>query len=172
MDKLWTDAEVARVARMILDGLSRRKIAASVGLTRNAVIGRISRNDRLNALVQRPSKPGTARKRMRKESKFAGVLSAGPSTAIKRAEPGKTAPPAIRVYPLPPPAPPPPDIRLVSLTALAKDECKWPIDEDTKVVGLHRFCGRITGLGESYCDYHSRRAWSARQPLLRRAERE
>jgi hypothetical protein len=150
---VWTEADRQTVADLLLAGKSARLIGAALGLTRNAIIGKLHRDDELHRLV---GKQYSAVK-MQREKPPKPKRPAIPSLKVKPDKNGqnglnfgfpvgKSAPP----QPMPPE---PSGIRHLPLLGLRSRECRFAIAEDHSVIGYHLFCGRPTG-GDVYCREH------------------
>jgi hypothetical protein len=132
--RIWDEENRQLVIDMLDLGASASKIAAVFDLSRNAVIGRISRDPELHGHVQH--QPGIQRI---------------PKQRARRA------------LPPPPPDPPGPAkprkpvMRLIPLKDLGPNQCRWPV-EQAAVAGGHLFCGAGTEAGQVYCPWHVRMA--------------
>jgi hypothetical protein len=145
MLRLWGEAERHQVAALLLAGKSAAAIAREFGVTKNAALGRIVRDDALHHLIAKP------------------VLSRKTKLASLRLKWGWHQPKPF-VYEgrkfKPPPVRAAPRMRLFSLTDLAvRGECRWPVEESAATVGGFLFCAAPCGLEESYCLYHKRLAY-------------
>ena len=178
-DKMpWTDERVETLKKLWTDGLSASQIAARLGMgvTRNAVIGKVHRlNLSGRQPVQRNAAPRATRKGPREPS-APGVRPTGtPSmptagaTALKSYAQPHVSP---RAQPLPEPKP----LRLVDLPKdgritilhLNDKTCKWPIGDPTHEDFC--FCGHGPREGSPYCEYHARIAYQpAQERRMRRA---
>lgn len=178
-DKMpWTDERVELLKKLWTDGLSASQIAARLGMgvTRNAVIGKVHRlNLSGRQPVQRNAAPRAARKGPREPS-TPGVRPTGtPSmpTAGSAALKSYAAP---QLSPRPQPLPEPKPLRLVDLPKdgritilhLSDKTCKWPIGDPTHEDFC--FCGHGPREGSPYCEYHARIAYQpAQDRRMRRA---
>jgi GcrA cell cycle regulator len=169
----WTEDRVETLKKLWADGLSASQIAGKLGMgvTRNAVIGKVHR---LN-LAGRVNTPRSQSPRVaRKPSEGHRSAPRGPSqpsmptagaTALKSFT--QTAP---RLAPLPEPKP----MRLVesskdgriTILHLSDKTCKWPIGDPTHEDFC--FCGHGPRDGSPYCEYHARMAY---QPAHERHRR-
>ena len=163
-DKMpWTDERVELLKKLWTDGLSASQIAARLGMgvTRNAVIGKVHRlNLSGRPPVQRNAAPGV------RPTGTPSMPTAG-SAALKT-----YAAPQLRPQPLPEPKP----LRLVDLPKdgritilhLSDKTCKWPIGDPTHEDFC--FCGHGPRDGSPYCEYHARIAYQpAQDRRMRRA---
>ncbi|MGH6769464.1 MAG: GcrA family cell cycle regulator [Xanthobacteraceae bacterium] len=163
IEATWTTERVQQLQSCITAGLTCSQIAAEIGVTRNAVIGKIHRMG-LSTLARKPagiakglsSRMQRAREDMRRED-----LGATPlvrllrATAAKMAaaEAGQTMPLVIE------------SARRCSLLELAGSHCRWPLGDPANT-GF-AFCGNDAIAGISYCLGHARLAY--RLPSGRRA---
>lgn len=54
----------------------------------------------------------------------------------------------------------------VSLAKLKAHQCKWPVDENRKVVGGFLFCGCAQKAGSIYCEQHYAVAYPSQPPRI------
>jgi GcrA cell cycle regulator len=148
----WTEERVARLKNRFEAGLSCREIANDIGVSRNAVIGKLSR---LNLTREKTIE---ARRPARKE-------------AAAKAPRGKVAPrfqyQVLRAFY----AEPEPEAdeeaihngHTCSLLELSAEKCRWPIS--TPGAEDFCFCGNTPIDGLPYCPGHTRLAYrpSSRQ---------
>lgn len=145
----WTTERVDRLKILVADGLSSAKIAAQLGCSRNAVIGKVIR---MNGAVGRlgisgprlkQARPATAAKP--RPAKAASTPAAGPVRVSAIAAP--TAQTAAA------PSPVAPEPRMLPLTALTEQTCRWPVgDPKTEAFG---FCGHAAHGRSPYCAHHT-----------------
>lgn len=140
----WTDERIELLKRHFAAGLSCREIAADIGVSRNAVIGKLSR---LNLTRGRS---GDDRKL---ERSLAPVRA---TRAVPRLQYEMLA----TIYgesDAPVTAAPIDDANRCSLLELSENRCRWPIstpgEED------FCFCGNTAPDGQPYCTGHSRLAY-------------
>jgi len=141
----WTDERLELLKSGFAAGLSCREIAATIGVSRNAVIGKISR---LNL----------------KRDKDRMVRTGRPARATSEARP-RGAPRLrqilLKAYPAQPEAArvdePIHNGHTCSLFELGKDTCRWPIS--TPGADDFCFCGNPPIEGLPYCTGHSRLAY-------------
>ncbi len=136
----WTTERVDQLRRFVEAGFSCGQIAGEIGLTRNAVIGKIHRL----GLWRRTDPALRAKTRPRRAPVFSQrrtlqVVFAAASTAAAAAD--ETIDSAKRC----------------SLLELAEGKCRWPISDP----GAHDFCfcGNDAVGGLSYCVGHARLAY-------------
>jgi hypothetical protein len=161
MMRSWNDTDRADVAELLRAGKSAGEIAAKWRLTRNAVIGRVSRDKMLSEIGLRGGQGGGARI---KQSRYPGVMSdpkRKPANAVNTlmvamAREGR---PAERVRPA---APTKFACRSVPLMDLNRGDCKWPVNNAARGE-MHLFCG-IPADGP-YCAAHHRRSVDRRSAM-------
>ena len=159
----WTDERIAEMKRLLQGGLSCSAVAARLGVSRNAIIGKVHRIEH-----------ATGEKWLRR---------IGTSTRLRKqvldgAASGKRSEPRLAVAPAPaeqqkkkPQLPPrrapalPTGIEVLGVKParlgkpcgiLQASGCRWAIGYDPKVIGGHVFCNEATPDGHSYCEAHAR----------------
>ena len=145
LPQTWTDERLELLKSGFAAGLSCREIAATIGVSRNAVIGKISRlnlkrdKDRMVVHTNRPERTGEARPRgvpkLRQMLLKAYPAAAKAAVADEPIHNGHTC----------------------SLFDLGKDTCRWPIS--TPGADDFCFCGNPPVDGLPYCAGHSRLAY-------------
>lgn len=143
---MWHEQQEALLTKLWADGLSATQVAkelnkpADVGITRNAVIGKVHRLG-LTGRARAASQPSPRRIR---------VSPASIRIMQQRAKP--QAAPA-----------PPPEIftseHMIQFHKLDNHHCRWPLWTDTTPHCDQFYCGTPTANvseGFSYCGYHSR----------------
>jgi GcrA cell cycle regulator len=142
----WTDERVELLKSRFAAGLSCRQIAGEIGVSRNAVIGKLSR---LNLTRE---KGGEARRPARKDAAKGRRPRSVPRLQYRM---------LLEVYAGPQPAPeePIPSEHCCSLLELSEQRCRWPISSP----GLADFCfcGNTPVEGLPYCPGHTRLAYRA-----------
>jgi GcrA cell cycle regulator len=151
--RTWTDERIELLKSHFAAGLSCREIAGEIGVSRNAVIGKLSR---LN-LTREDS--GDARRPARKVA-----------AKERRAKtvPGLQYQMLLTVYGEPAPDDAPiPNGRCCSLLELSEQRCRWPIS--TPGAADFCFCGNTPVEGLPYCAGHTRLAYrpGSRQRVAR-----
>jgi GcrA cell cycle regulator len=147
----WTTERIALLKNYVEAGLSCRQIANEIGVTRNAVIGKVSRLG-LSALkgISAPLVPDAPRER-RTKPRQPGRLSQRRQASAHRGAPlfpVSTIAVADMVI----------DKSLhCDLLALSDGKCRWPIGEPGKEGFC--FCGGEQTAGLSYCAPHARLAY-------------
>ncbi|WP_407119042.1 GcrA family cell cycle regulator [Bradyrhizobium sp. LMG 9283] len=141
----WTDERIELLKRHFEAGLSCSEIAADIGVSRNAVIGKLSR---LNLTRGR-----TAEERKVRDRSFAPARA---PRAVPRLQYEMLA----TIYgeaDAPVVAGPIDEANRCSLLELAENRCRWPIS--TPGEDDFCFCGNTTPDGQPYCAGHSRLAY-------------
>ncbi len=154
----WTAERVEQLRSFFSSGLTCSQIAAEIGVTRNAVIGKIHR---LGLSPERPaatparSCPQRARQPRRLAHRH--LLRLIHAEAPRAAE-GVNAE-TVSVD----------SAQRCSLLELAQGKCRWPVGDGAGNSGAADFvfCGNETAAGFSYCAGHARMAY--RLPARRRA---
>ncbi|HEX2216814.1 MAG TPA: GcrA family cell cycle regulator [Xanthobacteraceae bacterium] len=147
----WTEERVERLRSYVNAGLSCSQIAGEIGMTRNAIIGKIHR---LGLARERPQ-AASARLRPRRIPRPPQL----PRVAFKQDEaPCVFETPAVELQPAT-------SSRRCSLLALTESACRWPLDDPG--TADFAFCGNDAVAGFSYCAAHARMAY--RLPERRRA---
>lgn len=157
----WTDEKTARAIELWKQGFSAGRIAAELGVTRNAVIGRLNRlgyrrdsidsawRSRVATMANEQRKAKKAKKEKRE-----GKLLKKPNLLSKLLE-----------LPLPPDDPD--DIATTTVIDREPHQCAWPIKEPSE----QKLCGReiVRGLpwGTPYCAKHALRAFRAKDETSR-----
>jgi len=142
----WTTERVAMLRSCLSAGLSCAQIAGEIGVSRNAVIGKINRLGLSRGRSTTASGPRIAAPRRRPHVLTQRLALEAIFASESAAEDVVSAEPC-------------------SLLNLAPHKCRWPIGK-TGTAGLN-FCGNVTAGGMSYCVGHARmayrtlpRAWS------------
>jgi GcrA cell cycle regulator len=148
----WTAERIEQLRNCVTSGLSCSQIAAEIGVTRNAVIGKIHR---LGLSPGRPAAPACScppRARPPRSSpqrQFLRLMfTQAPNVAGAEA-----APAAVE------------SMQRCSLLDLAPGECRWPGGDPCKAD--FAYCGNRAVAGFSYCAGHAQMAYRA--PARRRA---
>ncbi|GMP00839.1 GcrA family cell cycle regulator [Bradyrhizobium sp. TM239] len=140
--KTWTDERIELLKQHFEAGLSCREIAADIGVSRNAVIGKLSRlnltrgrtiDDR--KVQDRPARAPRAVPRLQYE--MLATIYGDTDTPVATG--------------------PIDDANRCSLMELAENRCRWPIS--TPGAEDFCFCGNAAPDGQPYCAGHSRLAY-------------
>ena len=153
----WTAERVHELQRCVTAGLTCSEIAAEIGVTRNAVIGKIHRLGlkplRSPGTPARTCPPRAASPRFSQRKLLRLMFAEAPSLAAEQG----SEPAAVE------------SAERCSLLELAAGKCRWPVADP---VGDHSgadfvFCGNEAVRGFSYCAGHARMAY--RLPARQRA---
>ena len=152
----WTDERVELLKIRFEAGLSCREIACDIGVSRNAVIGKLSR---LNLSREKSGEP---RRTARKDAAPGSRPKAVPRLQYRMLQ---------ALYGEPQPAADDTPIHnghTCSLLELSAQRCRWPIS--TPGAADFCFCGNMPVEGLPYCAGHSRLAYrpGSRQRVVRR----
>lgn len=138
----WTDEAIARLRDMLDGNATFREVAAELGCSRNAAIGKANRLGLRGNSAGKPRaevSPKPKRIRARQKPSIPAAVIAFP---IKRAEP---APAFV-------------EGEGVALMDLERKHCRWPLG--AKLAVTTRFCGHDKRAGSSYCDHHHRLSYT------------
>jgi GcrA cell cycle regulator len=163
----WSTERVERLRSFVTAGLTCSQIAAEIGVTRNAVIGKVHRLG-LQTSGGRPGRrPSNLTQRMRAGSSDRPGETREPRSRLARLLRAATAGQTVVPFPSPSAIDPPPidSVRRCSLLELAGGGCRWPLGDPGK--DDFGFCGNDAIAGFSYCAGHARLAY--RLPSGRRA---
>jgi GcrA cell cycle regulator len=154
----WNPERVEQLRNFIGAGLTCSQIAAEIGVTRNAVIGKIHRlglgPGRPMAAPGRACPPRAGRPRPPSQRQMLRLICAtAPNTADATAAEGAAVDNGQRY----------------SLLELGQGQCRWPVGDRAGGSGATDFvfCGNEVIAGFSYCGGHARMAY--RPPERRRA---
>jgi GcrA cell cycle regulator len=153
----WTAERVEQLRNFVESGLSCSQIAAEIGVTRNAVIGKIHRlglsPGRPAGAPARSCPPRARHPRLPNQRRLLRVIYADAPCA---ADGTGLAPVVID------------SAQRCSLLDLAQGKCRWPVSDSGTGSGADfAFCGNEASAGFSYCTGHARMAY--RSPVRRRA---
>ena len=166
----WTDERVDLLSRLWLDGRSASQIATELGLgvTRNAVIGKVHRL----GLAGRPKTiPSVPTAPVRSKAKPATRPEAELTAVVLQPEELPVAA-VLQTY-VKPPSPSFSEVVIpaterVTIMDLRESSCRWPMGDPTSAE--FRYCGARSPVGNGpYCATHSRLAFQP--PQDRRRER-
>lgn len=149
----WTDDRVALLSKLwVEEHRTASQCARELGVTRNAVIGKVHRlqfEKRVDVSAKKLKGPGRFVGLVRGARKARGAKRVPPKPATIKRPPPEVFAPADDAVPLaawdalPGTVP-------VTLEALGRTGCRWPIGEDAPFL----FCGCATADGSSYCPTH------------------
>jgi GcrA cell cycle regulator len=141
----WTADRIAELKRLFDEGLTCSQIAREIDVTRNAVIGKLSRlglnRPRNDIGYRRPSTPRSAPTRqspVRLLRMMHAEMEAAARSASAREEPIS-------------------DARRCSLLELSSESCRWPLGRPG--ADDFAFCGNAPVEGLPYCPGHARMAY-------------
>lgn len=142
----WTPEADDRVAEMLVDKWTAIQIGKAMGLSRNAIIGRVHRSKELSAIGFH-KKPGPQ-----------DIEKARPVRKVRPVSPTVIAKlfavvPAKAVYVAPIAAIVEPVTDGITLLEFTSHTCKWPINDAAKGE-QHLFCGSESD-GATYCPFHT-----------------
>ncbi|HKU08487.1 MAG TPA: GcrA family cell cycle regulator [Bradyrhizobium sp.] len=145
----WTTERLEALKIHFDAGLSCRQIAAEIGVSRNAVIGKLSRlglSREKTIDVLRPKKPRGERRARN------GSVPRQQFEMLRQVydEAAFTAAPVVSEH-------------RCSLFELSKERCRWPVNTEAEEFS---FCGNTPLAGLPYCQGHTRLAYRS---LARRA---
>jgi GcrA cell cycle regulator len=151
----WTPERIEQLRTCIKTGLTCSQIAAEIGVTRNAVIGKIHRLGLstgrppgaapTRVCIPREPRPRVATQRRLLRLLFADVASRGGGhTAVASATAHGVLATVDSMQPC-------------SLFELTEHKCRWPISDDSAAACA--FCGNHVATGFSYCAGHARMAY-------------
>ncbi len=148
----WTAERVEQLRSFVVSGLTCSQIAAEIGVTRNAVIGKIHR---LGLSPERPAAaPAPARscpQRARQPRRLAHrhMLRLIHAEAPRVADGASAETDSVD------------SAQRCSLLELTQGKCRWPLGDGVSNSGAADFvfCGNETAAGFSYCAGHARMAY-------------
>jgi GcrA cell cycle regulator len=145
----WTPERVEQLRSCLVTGLTCSQIAAEIGVSRNAVIGKIHR---LGLSPGRPpggsARPCPPRARHPRAAAQRQMLRLMWSNGTPAPETTVAAGPVDSAQPC-------------SLLNLDHGKCRWPLGEPVSGIGDFVFCGNAAIDGFSYCAGHARMAYRA-----------
>ena len=161
---VWDEAAVTRLVDMYVQGLTASQIAKELGygLTRNAVIGKLSR---LRAKGEAPQLPESTITFKRLNNRgvrhnFANPWKRVPFKLVSPPKPPKPEKPPMAIVPQKTPeAPPAPPTGAWSapLMHIRASGCRWPVETLQPGHGdTMNMCGETKDDGSSYCRFHRR----------------
>ena len=152
METFWTAERVATLRTLwTRKDISSEQIAATLGCTKNAVIGRAHRD---HLPMRRPPTPPALRKAQSEGRKRqSDVRKRVKREALVHPSPAAFVPTPVNLSvgawdALPGTTP-------IDMTALAATSCRWPIDNPG---GPMLYCGCLIAHGSSYCPTHRHRS--------------
>ena len=154
-EKTWTTERLELLKSRFEAGSSCRQIASDIGVSRNAVIGKLSRLNltREKSLdAPRPARKQAAKGRLKAEPRLQYQML---KALFARPQPAADDEPIHNEH-------------CCSLLELSEARCRWPIS--TPGAADFRFCGNTPSQGLPYCAGHTRLAYrpGSRQRVARR----
>ncbi len=150
----WNPERIEQLRNFVVAGLTCSQIAAEIGVSRNAVIGKIHRlglgSGRPERAPPRACPPRGRRSPFSPQRQLLRLLHAEAATAAD------TVPAEVISID---------SAQRCSLLELAQGKCRWPISDPG--AADFAFCGNDAAVGFSYCAGHARMAY--RPPARRRA---
>ncbi len=140
----WTDERIELLKKHFGAGLSCREIAADIGVSRNAVIGKLSRLNLTRGRAGDERRPNARRSDAPRSPTVPRLQFEMLATIY-----GETDAP-LRQEPID-------DANRCSLLDLGANRCRWPIS--TPGADDFCFCGNTSPDGQPYCAGHSRLAY-------------
>ena len=134
--RIWSEDDRKILAGLLIEGASASQVGKALDISRNAAIGRISRDPYLHPLMRHGGRPGST---------------------IHHQHPWRSMP-RPPTEPVPPDPEPEPDEQLMPLIATGNTRCKWPVRADALVLGGVLCCGRPVKRDEVYCEQHRKKA--------------
>jgi GcrA cell cycle regulator len=161
----WTTERIDQLRHFVGAGLTCSQIAAEIGVTRNAVIGKIHRLG-LSPGRPRGRQPSALAQRMR-ATRAAPALPRPPRSPLAQLLRAMTTSEGATVvrFPGTTDMPDVEGVQRCSLLELGAHGCRWPLSDPGKAD--FGFCGNESIAGVSYCAGHARLAY--RLPSGRRA---
>ena len=151
----WTPERVEQLRSCVVTGLTCSQIAAEIGVSRNAVIGKIHRlglsSGRPPGGAARTCPPRVARPRAPSQRRLLRLMWSDGAPAAKT-EAGLAIVDSAQPC---------------SLIDLERGKCRWPLESAGAGAGDFSFCGNAAPDGISYCAGHARMAY--RVPARRSA---
>jgi len=154
---MCTDDLLQSVISLWAEGMSAREIGQKIGMSRNAVIGKVNRaRDNGEPLEKRTTQP---------VSKFAAPKVKRRAANGERERPVSTLLPPAQASPSTPKNPPPPksapvgeidgwDGLIAEISQLTQTQCRWPLGDP-----VEGFCRAPVEDRGAYCEYHRKRAY-------------
>jgi GcrA cell cycle regulator len=152
----WTTERLELLKIRFEAGLSCREIAADIGVSRNAVIGKLSRLSLAREKISDGPRPP------RKKAEKGGRLKTPPRAQYEMLMAFYSGQPLVAYDE------PIPDEYRCSLLELSEQRCRWPISNPGAADFC--FCGNLPVEGLPYCTGHTRLAYrpGSRQRVARR----
>lgn len=161
----WTEEVVATMRRLLAEGFSTSYVAAQIGTTRNAVIGKAHRIEKTTGVMLMRNRPiyNAPRQHRNLKPRVFKEASIGPSMP---GDAGSYRMPKVRLkYQSPKPSSFKPGVECGILDVTG---CKWPVRDEPRFAGGHAFCNAELH-DHRYCEFHAQMsAASYSDELIRR----
>jgi len=149
----WTEERVDQLRNCINAGLTCSQIACEIGVSRNAVIGKIHR------LGLAPGRPVAIPRERLRGGEGRGPRRRFTQSRILRALFAQV-PPRTDVAPAPVQS-----VARCSLLELKQDKCRWPLSDPGEAD--FGFCGNDALRSMPYCEAHTRMAYNVKRSAAR-----
>ena len=145
----WTPERVEQLRSCVITGLTCSQIAAQIGVSRNAVIGKLHRlglsSGRPPGGAARTCPPRAARPRAPSQRRLLRLMFSNGAPAAS----GNASAASVD------------SAQPCSLLDLDRGKCRWPLEVSGAGSGGLTFCGNAAPDGISYCAGHARMAYRA-----------
>ena len=150
MSFVWNPDVILEVAKFLKDGMSAKQIGQQLGISRNAVIGKVGREQALRKIGFGWNKahPFAGKLQVRHKSVRTTdnrhARSKSTRQSAKKLEPSLVEAQSINEV-----------FQVIGkpLLMLNANDCRWPVN-DAHPHEPHLFCGVDAGVGERYCRHH------------------
>lgn len=158
----WTEIRVERLTAMWAQGFSATQIGGELGVTRNAVLGKLHRLGKADTAPERKKTPLRGPNRIPRAKKAPTPVLTRAQKAVQQRERylAKLFGASMEAVSTAPPMAP--AGQSCSLLELSETSCRFP-NGDPSTRGFH-FCGAVKPSGTPYCAFHHRIAYVPRQP--------
>jgi len=147
MNDVWTPARIAEMSRLADDGWSGSEIGRLLGLSKNAVLGKLWRLGK-----KRPTPTKTKKPELRpRGERLAPVMHAPRPKPVAHDDEPLAFPSAPSLIPLPPGEP-------ITIEHLHNETCRWVLDVRDKR-GCRKYCGKPVKTGKPWCPEHYKRVY-------------
>lgn len=161
----WNDERVELLKKLWAEGLSASQISSRLGgVTRNAVIGKVTRLKLPERMTSSRSSSGGRTKALnRRRERQRAAAAAREKSSPKAKSMIQLVFDAVPIDPVEEVVIPVKDRK--GVLQLEPNDCKWPIG-DPREPDFH-FCGKGKVTGLPYCEHHVRRAYQPPAPVRR-----
>jgi GcrA cell cycle regulator len=155
-EQIWPPERTAELLRLRERAMSARQIARELGVTRNAVIGKLHRLKLTIVQVRVTTDRHRQQRREQAARRRARERAArGPERDV-RPRPARQGPTR---------APVPGKVNIWGLT---ENACRWPLFGGNEPVSEQFYCGGEAVLGASYCGVHCKQSFGPSRPPMGR----